>query len=339
MTISVILITAVLMFCRSGKSEFIDGPLVITADSSAEEISVLTDTISITSWNLGYSGLGAEGEFKADGGKRIFPVSNNHVRTHIENISNFIANDNSDIRLFQEMAKKSRLIYGNDLYFEIKSVLSSFYHTFSSSINLKYFPVIGSLCVGNSIFSRCKPVSAIRYALPAGDNWFTRSFTLKYNFILHHYPIAGSDKYWSIIDLHFSAFDKGGELRKKQFKKLIDVLLDEYKKGNYVVAGGDWNQRLLKTNFPYTTEEKYLFWIHDLPEDATPQGWSWGVDSLSPTVRTLERPYKKGENYTCIIDGFLVSPNVKIESVNTVNLEFRDSDHNPVKICIRRKAD
>jgi endonuclease/exonuclease/phosphatase family metal-dependent hydrolase len=337
MTVSAALITAALILFGSGKSEFIDGPLVVNGDSTLKETSFLPDTLTITSWNLGYSGLGAEGEFKADGGNRIFPVNENFVQKHIDNICSFVANDKSDIRIFQEVAKKSHLIYEHDLYNSLKSVLPSFNNVFSPSVHLKHFPVIGRLYVGNCIFSQYKPASSMRYSLPAGDNFFTRPFTLKYNFIVQHYPITGSDKYWSIIDLHFSAFDKGGKLRQKQFEKLKSVLLDEYNKGNYVVAGGDWNQRLAKTNFSYTTEEKYLFWIHDLPEDATPPGWSWGIDPRFPTVRTLERPFHSGENYTCIIDGFLVSPNVTIESVTTINREFSDSDHNPVKIRIRRK--
>jgi len=56
-------------------------------------------------------------------------------------------------------------------------------------------------------------------------------------------------------------------------------------------SGGDWNHRLIKTDFPTTTEEKFLFWIHNLPEDFTPNGWQWALDENVPTVRTLEHSY------------------------------------------------
>ncbi len=43
-------------------------------------------------------------------------------------------------------------------------------------------------------------------------------------------------------------------------------------------------------------------------------------------------------NYTSVIDGFLVSPNVEIASVKTLDLGFAHSDHNPVRVKLRTKA-
>ena len=51
-----------------------------------------------------------------------------------------------------------------------------------------------------------------------------------------------------LINLHMSAYDKGGEFRQKQLNMLEEVLQDEYKKGNYVIAGGDWNHVIPTTD-------------------------------------------------------------------------------------------
>lgn len=37
-----------------------------------------------------------------------------------------------------------------------------------------------------------------------------------------------------------------------------------------------------------------------------------------------------GENYVGVIDGFVVSPNVQVQSVTTTDLGFEYSDHHPV---------
>ncbi|MDE2112896.1 MAG: hypothetical protein KGJ79_17295, partial [Alphaproteobacteria bacterium] len=52
-------------------------------------------------------------------------------------------------------------------------------------------------------------------------------------------------------------------------------------------------------------------------------------DPHVPTVRTNNQPYRPGVNYTAIIDGFLVSPNVEIDSVTTIDTGFQFTDHQP----------
>src|SRR3712207_7070413 len=44
------------------------------------------------------------------------------------------------------------------------------------------------------------------------------------------------------INTHCSAYDKGGKMKLEQMKYLSQFIDSEYKKGNYVLVGGDWNQ-------------------------------------------------------------------------------------------------
>ncbi len=97
--------------------------------------------------------------------------------------------------------------------------------------------------------------------------------------------------------------------------------------------------RLAETEFPHRTAEEFLFWIRDLPEGAAPPGWRWAVDPAAPTLRTAHQPYREGENCRLIVDGFLVSPNVALLSVEGVDLNFEFGDHNPVRIEVRAKED
>jgi len=52
----------------------------------------------------------------------------------------------------------------------------------------------------------------------------------------------------------------------------------------------------------------------------------------------LERSYSRGENYTTIIDGFIVSPGVEVLEVSTTDLDFQPGDHQPVRARFRHSA-
>ena len=67
----------------------------------------------------------------------------------------------------------------------------------------------------------------------------------------------------------------------------------------------------------------------------TPEGWKWAYPAENPTLRSMDFPYKKGINFTTIIDGFLLSPNVKAVNIVENDLSFQFSDHQPVVIDVK----
>ncbi len=88
---------------------------------------------------------------------------------------------------------------------------------------------------------------------------------------------------------------------------------------------------------PSTTSAENLAWLQSIPEDWTPEGWTWAIDPSVPTVRTNDQPYRPGENHRTVIDGFLLSPNIRLDEVKGIELGFAHSDHQPVvaRISIR----
>jgi exonuclease III len=131
-----------------------------------------------------------------------------------------------------------------------------------------------------------------------------------------------------LINTHNEAFDPG-EIRRAQMEYLKILLLDEYSKGNYIIAGGDWNQAP-----PDFTPEFSGDVINTnqmtLKSDYLPEGWTWAYDNTVPSNRTVTLPYNPAVTATTVIDFFLLSPNVRSISVRCIDLEFRNSDHNPV---------
>ena len=119
---------------------------------------------------------------------------------------------------------------------------------------------------------------------------------------------------------------------------VLDLARSYYDSGKAVAVGGDWNMRLTPTDFSYTADESAQFWIHDFPREELGEGWQVAVDPSTPSVRTNEQTYKAGVNYTTIIDGLVVSPNVEIVSAKGLDLSFRFTDHQPVMVTLRAAA-
>ena len=74
-----------------------------------------------------------------------------------------------------------------------------------------------------------------------------------------------------------------------------------------------------------------------LEESSLPEGFRYAFDTAVPTCRLLNQPYNPADTENTqyyVIDGFIVSPNVSVEAVETVDLGFENSDHNPVCMTV-----
>ena len=47
-----------------------------------------------------------------------------------------------------------------------------------------------------------------------------------------------------LVNSHMSAYDEGGVIRSQQLEMLTSFMAEEYKKGNWVIIGGDFNHVL-----------------------------------------------------------------------------------------------
>lgn len=286
-------------------------------------------------WNIGYAGLGEDSDFIMDHGEMILPPSQDLIMKNMNGILEYVVKSKPDIYLFQEIAnyrfpgRKSKILD------DIAGILEHYttYYSRVVKIGIPFFRIK----MGNAVSSKRSIEDIVRVDLPLDRGSIVGRFQKK-NMLAAFVPAHG-EKHWVIVNLHLSAFDEDAEVRREQLGKVRDYILGWYHDGNFVIVGGDWNLRLANTSWPHTTREEDLFWIHDLPATWTPKGWQWGIDTSAPTARTDEKPYLEGENHTSIIDGFLVSPNVQIEKVQTGNMDFKYSDHNPVTIWVRTARD
>jgi len=288
----------------------------------------MAEPVTVLDWNLGYGGLGEESDFVMDGGQNLLPPGKKIVAKNIKGIQGLLRIHPADIYFFQEISRPDMLNLGFDVFEAVKTTLTGYSSRFTFDFHTLFIPRKWALKHGLATFAKSPPKKFDIRRLPYEPTRLGKLLQRQYHIQASHYMIEG--KPWVFVNIHLSAFDEGGNVRIRQLEALMLIARDYYEAGNHVVIGGDWNMQLQETHFPNTTNMKDLFWLKKLPKEKLPDGWTLAVDISTPSVRTNYQPYKKGENYTTNIDGFLVSPNVEVLEVITIDTGFKYTDHQPV---------
>ncbi len=294
------------------------------------------NALSITVWNLGYGGLGAESDFVADGGRHMFPPSRAAVQANVDFIAETVGREDADILVFQEIAHDGPVNYWVNLKGAIDGALDGRDSAFFADFLTRLMPWPARLQHGQAIYSRYAIAQTDVAPLPAEDSAIF-GVKRRYASLIAHIPRESGGPGWSIASVHLAAFDADAAVRTRQLHELLAWAQAEYARGQYVVLAGDWNFQIAETHFPHTTDERFLFWLFPFPHDALPEGWTLAADAQTPSVRTNHQPYVPGDNYVTTIDGFIVSPNVAVERVEAVDMGFAHTDHQPVRIRVRAR--
>ncbi len=292
-------------------------------------------TLDIMIWNIGYAGLGKEMDFFYEGGKNVRPSQKMNTK-YLQEIGAFVRqNDSLDFILLQEVDINSKRSYHKNQLELLGHNLPNHNRVFAKNYNVLYVPVpfsnpMGSVVSGLVSFSRYDPEISKRFGFQGNYSWPKRLFMPDRCFVMQRFQIENG-KELILIHTHNSAFD-GGQLRNDQMKLLKDVAITEYKMGNYVVICGDWN--LNPPGFdPSEIKNGDLGSNNDIGRiavDQMPAGWQWVYDPGVPSNRNVNMLYKMGVSNTTIIDFYLISPNINSIEINTIDLNFEASDHNPV---------
>ncbi|KAB2870921.1 MAG: hypothetical protein F9K37_04625 [Bacteroidales bacterium] len=287
-------------------------------------------------WNIGYGGLGSNMDFFYDDGERVRDTKDNTLR-NLDSITSFLnIHKGRSFFLLQEVDFGSHRSY-NIFQPEILSTALNYQNFIGYNYDVDFVPIpvsnpMGGVISGVMTYSQKTPSFSTRYQYPGEFTWPTKLFNLRRCMLVTRYP-TDNGKELVLINTHNSAFDDGS-LKQQEMTFLKAFVLEEFLNGNYVVAGGDWNQS--PPNFPLSTfGDNYkvpFFKLTNIDSALMPKGWTWAFDPNEPTNRYLNEPYTEGKNYTGILDFFLLSPNVKLLECQTQNLNFRHSDHNPVLI-------
>jgi endonuclease/exonuclease/phosphatase family metal-dependent hydrolase len=280
-------------------------------------------------------------DFFYEGGTRVRPGKQEFTR-YLGGICRRVSTmDSVDFIFIQETDVHSKRSYYTDEVSELGKALRPRTWLFAKNYDSRFVPVplndpMGRVVSGIACYPKYKPATAERIDYSTRFSWPKQLVMLKRCFMVMRYPL-NSGKDLVIVNLHNSTFDQGGTLRKKELMKLHSFVMTEYLKGNFVVAGGDWNNN--PRNFrPQSIQPGEVAKAVEPPLDAGfLPGWKFAFDALSPTNRDVDMPYRKGKTKTTIFDFYVVSPNVEVLSLHTLSTGFLDSDHQPVfmKVAIK----
>ena len=249
--------------------------------------------------------------------------------------------DTTDFIFLQELDVHSKRSWYTDEVTGIDSVLPGFSMAYATNYDCRFVPLpiqypMGRVVSGLATYAQFKSQHAEVQYFDAYFPWPKRLVFLKRCFILLRFGLDNV-KDLVVINTHNSAYDPAGTLRKRELAILDSAMKSEYQRGNWVVAGGDWNSnpRGFKASGIRTG---------DLAIKVDPpvgndffSGWQFVFDPGQPSNRNVDMPYHKGTTKTTTIDFFVVSPNVEAEFVSTIPTGFAYSDHQPVVMKVRLK--
>lgn len=305
---------------------------ITTSHRDAKATLAEGDSVRLLSWNIGYGCLSATEDFFMDGGKTVRPDSVDLVWDNLQGMAGRLTNENADIYLLQETDINSDRSYHVDEkeYFEkVTQLTGDFACNFKSVFTPYPIPPIGKVEGGLVTLSRYDVSDATRISLPCPFKWPVRTVNLKRCLLESRIPLKDSEKELIIINLHLEAYDSG-EGKIAQTKKLAEKLAEEYAKGNYVIAGGDFNQTfdIVKE---ISIKDPSLWAPGSLSSADLPDGFSFVAADNCATCRSLNAPLT-ADTQLYIIDGFIVSDNLKVERIENIDDGFTYSDHNPVRL-------
>ena len=313
----------------------------VTITGAGESILDAAEPITLLTWNTGYAGLDETQDCFLDGGKRVRAASEDTVRQNAQAIADVIVAQNPDIVLLQEVDCNSDRSYRVDQgskYSEIfgKAETSAYARNYYTPFVPYPLPPIGKVDCGLFTLSRAAMTEATRYQLPISFTWPVRMVNLKRCLLVTRFDLQGTGKELVVVNLHLEAYAPK-EAKSAQTAILKQVLEEEYAKGNYVIAGGDWNMTLYGVDpalYPIVDDSYYV--AEQMEKDETPAGWPLLFDESTPTCRLLNKPYDPTDPATqyYVIDGFVISPNLDVLKVQTLDLGFAHSDHNPVALTV-----
>lgn len=295
-----------------------------------------TDTIftnkayTIFNWNIGYGGLGDDMDFFYDGGEMVRSTKE-RVHENVNEIVNvLLQNDSADFYLLQEVDVKSKRSFKVNEYEIFNQKLENYHAYMGTNYKVTFVPIppsqpLGKVNSGIASYSKYLPLSVVRYQFPGNYSWPMSLFMLDRCFLVKRYPTANG-KQFILVNTHNSAYDDG-TLKQQQMEYMKKFLTDEYALGNYVIVGGDWNQN--PPNYEETDKALKRGVMNNIDSDYLPE-WQWVFNPEFPTNRYLDEVYVKGKTNTTVIDFFLMSPNIKVNVIKNINLEFKNSDHQPV---------
>lgn len=328
-----------------------DNLSIKTQNNQIQEVKTNKD-YTLSTYNIGFGAYSPEFSFFMDTGVMQNGKETKGLNGKALSKESVIKNTNgaidltkkfgADFLFFQEVDTKSTRSYRVNQLEMIRNSYNNYASAYAVNFHSSYlmYPLNdmhGSVNAGIVTLSKYKIDENIRRSFPVDMSFPTKFFDLDRCFMVSRYNLDNG-KQLVLINIHMSAYDEGGVYRAKQLALLNQVLKVENDKGNYVIAGGDFNHDIANSKEIFPTKQKLPDWLCELTNKDLAQGYSFATDTSNSTCRGADIPYTKGVNYCVVIDGYIVSDNIEVKEVKNVG-DFEYSDHNPVRMTFAFKSE
>lgn len=298
----------------------------------------------VISWNVGFGAYEADYGFFMDGGTQSWAWSKERLLANLNEIGTFLGAQDADFLLVQEIDTDSTRSYHVDELWYLTELIAqsqtgrSYARTFAPNYDspFLFYPLTqphGASKAGIGTYADFTVTSARRRSLPI-ETGFTKFLDLDRCYSVNRIPVDGGGEL-VLYNLHLSAYTSDGTIANEQLRLLLGDMQSEYEKGNWCIAGGDFNKDLLGDSSVYfgASDIEYT-WAQPIPPETFDGVEIQLVAPLDeanpvPSCRNADGPYHEGQ-YVLTVDGFLISPNVALTESRVVDTLFRYSDHNPV---------
>lgn len=326
---------------------------ILNINNNQKETFEFNKEYKVLTYNVGFGAYDHDFSFFLDeaytkdnkfiSGKYAKAISKNNVINNTNKIIDILKENKSDVYLIQEIDKKANRSYFVNQVEELIKAFKGYSSVYTSNFHSAYlaYPLhdmIGKSESGLLTLSKYNFYSNIRRSYPVTNEFFKKFFDLDRAFSVHRTKLK-NNKELVIVNSHMSAYDKGGNIRKKQLEMLKFFMKEEKEKGNYVIIGGDFNHDYANSKTLYMGDKKIPDWVFDLSDKDLIEGYEFVVPvnkNLYGTCRGAESPYDKNKTYQVVVDGFIISSNIEAES-EIINTDYIASDHQPVVLKFKLK--
>jgi endonuclease/exonuclease/phosphatase family metal-dependent hydrolase len=266
-----------------------------------------------------------------------------------QNNANDILNDLEEYSATKGTDVNIEIVGGDNKSGDSNKLGNGYSTSFAYNYKAEYVPYpipqcLGKVNSGIATFSKFNVEDAERISLPCPFKWPVRTINLKRCLLVNRIPVVDEDeketgKELVLVNLHLEAYD-GGENKAAQTEQLRAFLQSEYDKGNYVIAGGDFNQAFSNVDLSMYPEKDGNWHCGLIETSDFGKNFQCEMDNSKPTCRLLDQPYQGADKDSFqyyMIDGFIVSDNIEVSETKTIGTFFAPSDHNPVLMNVKLK--
>ncbi|MBR6322567.1 MAG: endonuclease/exonuclease/phosphatase family protein, partial [Lachnospiraceae bacterium] len=299
----------------------------------------------ILSYNIGFGAYEPDYGFFMDGGTQSWAWSKERLDANMKKITAFLEEQAPDFALIQEVDLNSTRSYHRDEREDVKAGLKGYSYSWAQNWDspFLFYPLTqphGKSRSSIMTLSKWNITSALRRSLPIEDS-VMKLVDLDRCYSVNRISLSDGHEL-VLINMHLSAYTSDGKIADEQMKMILEDMEAEYKKGNYVIAGGDFNKDLSgDAESHFNTKAGNYTWAQPIPDGTFSMYnvslvFPYNEETKVPSCRNADGPYNP-DQFVLTVDGFMVTSNIEVKEADVIDTGFACSDHNPVRMTFVMK--